>query len=254
MTNDWIVRTAPNPEAKLRLFCFHYAGGGASIFYHWPRYLPPEVEVCSVLLPGREVRLKESPYTRLEPLVTTIAATLQSYLDRPFAFFGHSMGALVSFEVARHLRRHYHQLPSHLSISAHRAPQLCHPDPTTHTLSDEALLQRLITLEGTPKEAIEHLELMRLMLPTIRADFAVCETYAYLPERPLDCPISLFAGIQDPTVPVEDVQAWREQTTNTCRLRLIPGNHFFLHSAQTLLLEILSYDLTQLLERSAWLG
>ncbi len=105
--NNWVACAKPNPQAKLRLFCFHYAGGGASVFRGWRDSLPQSVEVCAIELPGRGMRLRESPFTQLEPLVQHLASTLLPYLDKPFAFFGHSMGGLVSFELTRLLRRGY---------------------------------------------------------------------------------------------------------------------------------------------------
>ena len=158
--NRWVSCFKPNPQAKLRLFCFHYAGGGASVFRTWSDSLPESVEVCAIELPGRGMRLRESPFTQLEPLVQHLASTLLPYLDKPFAFFGHSMGGLVSFELTRLLRTEYGVSPVHLFVSGHRAPQVPDPDPPIHTLPESEFLQELRRFNGTPEAVLKNAELM----------------------------------------------------------------------------------------------
>lgn len=242
----WIVRSKPQPY--LRLFCFPYAGGGASIFRFWSATLPTEVEVCPVQLPGRENRLREPAFTCLSPLVEALAQVLRPFMDIPFAFFGYSMGALISFELARHLRRDHNPGPLHLFVAAHRAPQLPQSHPSLHQLPDPAFLDALHRLGGTSSSLYEHEELMKLMFPMLRADFAVCETYIYSTEAPLACPITAFGGELDTHVSTEALLAWREQTKGLFTLSILPGNHFFLHSQQQLLLQTLSQDIRGLLE------
>ena len=246
--NRWVSCFKPNPQAKLRLFCFHYAGGGASVFRTWSDSLPESVEVCAIELPGRGMRLRESPFTQLEPLVQHLASTLLPYLDKPFAFFGHSMGGLVSFELTRLLRTEYGVSPVHLFVSGHRAPQVPDPDPPIHTLPESEFLQELRRFNGTPEAVLKNAELMQLLLPTLRADFAVIETYAYTPETPLDCPITAFGGLQDREASCNELEAWREQTNASFVLKMFPGDHFFLHSAGSLLLQDLHQKLHQIVE------
>lgn len=241
--NSWVTCPKPNPQAKLRLFCFHYAGGGALSFRTWSDSLPLTVEVCPIELPGRGFRLMEPPFTRLEPLIQAIAHALLPCLDKPFAFFGHSMGGLVSFELAQILRKKYDLSPVHLFVSGRRAPQVPDPKPPIHALAEPAFLEELRRLNGTPEAVLENAELMQLLLPTLRADFAVIETYVYAPEPPLDCPITAFGGLQDREVSCDDLKAWQEQTNAAFSLQMLPGNHFFLHSAQPLLLQSLSREL-----------
>lgn len=245
-SKSWVICPKPNSQAKLRLFCFHYAGGGASSFRNWSDNLPLSVEVCSVELPGRGFRLMEAAFTSLDPLVQALADALIPRLDKPFAFFGHSMGGLVSFELTRLLRSNYNLNPVHLFVSARRAPQLPDPEPLIHNLSEPEFLDELRDLEGTPQEVLENAELMQLLLPTLRADFTVIETYAYTAEPPLDCPIAAFGGLQDREVSYDELKAWQEQTNAAFSLHMLPGNHFFLHSAQSLLLKLLSQDLHRL--------
>ncbi len=244
---SWVSCPKPNPEASMRLFCFPYAGGRASIFRTWPDSLPANVEVCAVELPGRGSQIRLASFTRLKPLVDAIASAIFPQLNKPFAFFGHSMGGLISFELTRLLRKEYNLAPVHLFVSGRRAPQLPNLDPPIHTLPDREFKEELRRLNGTPKAVLENVELMELLLPILRADFAVLETYAYNTEPPLACPITVFGGLQDPEVNCEELEAWREQTSTSFSLQMLPGDHFFIHSAQPLLLETLSTTLHQLI-------
>jgi medium-chain acyl-[acyl-carrier-protein] hydrolase len=224
----WISRRTTGPPTRLRLFCFPYAGAGALIFRKWSGGLPADVQVCPVQLPGRGTRLTERPFTRLTPLVEALAQALEPLLDQPFAFFGHSLGSLISFELARRIRRAYGVQPVQLFVSAGRAPQIPHRDAPVHALPEKEFLAELRRLNGTPNELLEHKELMEIMLPPLRADFALYETYVYSVEAPLDCPISAFGGLHDYRVNDNDLEGWRLQTNGSFSLRMFPGDHFFL--------------------------
>lgn len=245
-TSDaWIIRYKPNPQARLRLFCFPYAGGGASLFRPWSDALLPEVEVCSVQPPGREHRLAEPPYIQVDSLVQALAEVIYPYLDRPFAFFGHSMGAMISFELARQLRRMYDRHPLRLYLASHRAPHLPSPSTTNiilHHLPSE-MFKSVLRFEGTPEQILQNDELMQALLPTLRADFELCDNYQYRDEPPLECPLSIFGGLDDTRINTASFDAWREHTSTTCSLRMFPGSHFFLHTAQYLLLAAIAQDL-----------
>jgi medium-chain acyl-[acyl-carrier-protein] hydrolase len=243
--SPWLVMPKPSPNAGVRLFCFPYAGGGASIYRRWPESFPPNVEVCPVQLPGRENRLRESPYTSIAPLVRDIAQALGPYFDRPFAFFGHSMGALISFELTRLLRREGRPLPVRLFLSGRHAPHLIGRDSVTYNLPEDELIEELKCLQGTPAEVLEHPELMRLILPLLRADFEVCQTHEYEPEPPLECPITIFGGLQDQEVPREDLEVWSQHTAHGSTLRMLPGDHFFINSSRQLLCLAVARDLQQ---------
>jgi medium-chain acyl-[acyl-carrier-protein] hydrolase len=241
--DSWIAFRKPNPQARLRLFCFPHAGTGASIFRTWSDGLPTDVEVCPVQFPGRGTRLAETPFTRLAPLVQAIAQALVPLLDKPFAFFGHSLGALVGFELARQLRRQSGVQPVRLFISADRAPQIPHRDRPLHALTEGELLHELRRLNGIPGKVLEEAELMQIMLPVLRADLTVYETYVCSTEPPLNCPISAFGGLQDHRVSRGDLEAWRDQTSGAFSLRMLRGDHFYLNTAQSLLLQVLSQEL-----------
>ncbi|WP_373528341.1 thioesterase II family protein [Nostoc sp.] len=239
--NFWVNCPQPNPQAKERLFCFPYAGGRSASFRTWASSLPSNIEVCAIEYPGRGRQIKLEPFTRLEPLVEAIAQALISYLDKPFAFFGYSMGGLVSFELTRLLRSKYSLAPFHLFISARRAPQIPLTKPLLHVLSDRDLLKELHSLNGTPRAVLENPELMQIFLPILRADFAVLETYIYTQEQPLECPITVFGGLQDKEISHEALQAWREQTIADFSLQMFNDDHFFIHSHQELLLKFISH-------------
>jgi medium-chain acyl-[acyl-carrier-protein] hydrolase len=241
--DSWIACRKPNPQARLRLFCFPYAGSGALIFRTWSDGLPADIEVCPIQFPGRGTRLMETPFTQISPLIDALAQALEPLLDKPFAFFGHSLGALVGFELARRLRRQNGVQPVHLFVSADRAPQIAHRDRPIHTLPEGEFLVELRRLNGIPGKVLEEVELMQIMLPILRADFAVYETYVYSTEPPLNCPISAFGGLQDHRVSRSDLEAWSDQSSGSFSLRMFPGDHFFLNSTQPLLLQMLSQEL-----------
>jgi medium-chain acyl-[acyl-carrier-protein] hydrolase len=243
MMNPWLQHWQPRPKARLRLFCFPYAGGAASIFRTWSETLPSEIEVCPVQLPGRENRLMEPAFSHIQPLIATLAQALLPLLDTPYAFFGHSMGALISFELARYLYREDHEGPLHLFASGHRAPHLPDPDPPTSHLPEAAFIEELRKLEGTPEEVLQNSELLQLLLPLLRADFRLCETYQYIADKPLPCPITAFGGLQDSEAPRETVLAWKIHTDNTFKARFFMGGHFFIRTEQSALLQAVITDL-----------
>jgi medium-chain acyl-[acyl-carrier-protein] hydrolase len=242
--NRWLVFTKPNPSANLRLFLFPYAGGTTLIFRKWHEALPTNVETCSIELPGRGSRLHEPAFATMPPLVEAIAQAISPYLDKPFAFFGHSMGAVISYELSRYLRRWQQVIPAQLFISGRRAPQIPDEELPTYNLPEPEFIEELRRLNGTPKAILEHPELLHLIMPQLRADFAVCQTYIYTPEAPLDCPISVFGGLEDHQVTRPTLEAWREQTTASFSLRMFPGDHFFLQTAVRTLLRILAEELS----------
>lgn len=236
-SNSWIECYRPNPSARLRLFCFPYAGGSARIYRSWAQQLPGCVEVCPVQLPGRDRRIAEPPFSQVELLVQATAEALHPLLDKPFAFFGHSMGALLSFELAHHLRTELGCSPQHLFASGRRAPQTS-KEPPLYDLPKEQLVQELQALKGTHPDVLEHPDLMELMLPLLRADFSIGDTYIF-PVRPLlSCPITALGGLRD-SAPRADLQAWGELTSGPFSLRMFPGDHFFLHSDELQLLEVI---------------
>jgi medium-chain acyl-[acyl-carrier-protein] hydrolase len=190
--------------------------------------------------------MRESPFRHITPLVEGVAEGLSPFLKEPYALFGHSLGAIVSFELAMKLQREGGRLPAHLFVSGRRAPIIPRQDPITYNLPAEEFVEELRRLNGTPREVLEHSELMQLMLPVLKADFEISQTYKYGGGQALSCPITVFGGIQDQEVPREDLEAWRDHTTVSFKLHMLPGDHFFLSTSEQLLLAILSQELHEL--------
>ena len=239
----WFKVYRPNPDASIRLFCFPYAGSGASGFRKWPERLPANIELRAVQLPGREDRFVEKPIDRVETIVQSVGEAIPDLLDRPFAFFGHSMGSLIAFELARHLRRVGSPQPVALMVSGQRPPQAKDPPPRRFDLPQKEFLEMLRNIDGTPPGIIDNPEMMEMLTPLLRADFAVCETYAYSSEPPLTCPIAAFGGELDGEVSPEILGQWREQTSGDFRLRMFPGGHFYLQASEANFLDALSNEL-----------
>lgn len=243
-TSAWLYMPRANPQAQMRLFCFPYAGGNASVFRTWPDYLSDDIEVCAVQLPGRSQRMKEPPFTHLPHLVNALVPILvDEYLEQPFALFGHSMGAIIAFEVARALHQRYGLLPERLFVSARRAPQVPLTRPLLHQLPPAEFADALRNLGGTPDSVLENAELLKLFLPMLRADFTLTETYMYDRDAPLPCPLSAFGGTFDPLVSHDSLEAWRTQTREAFKLRMFTGGHFFINSQRSALLQALESDL-----------
>lgn len=221
-------------RAPLQLFCFPYAGGGASIYRPWQCELGPSIQIEPIRLPGREARLLEPPLRSVPELCEAIAREIVQAIHGPFVFFGYSFGALLAFETARVLRRQ-HICPERLMVAALKAPQLVLRRKPIHNLEDDEFVDEIRSLRGTPDAVLQNPELMNLVLPAIRADFTAYETYRYSAQPPLDCPISAMGGATDPSVSMAELAAWGEQTSATFRTHVFPGDHFFLHSVRPLL-------------------
>jgi medium-chain acyl-[acyl-carrier-protein] hydrolase len=188
--------------------------------------------------------MSEPGYTYIQDAVEEVADTIKSLLDKPFYLFGHSMGSLISFELARFLQQHNLPQPQHLFISAKRGPRAPRraANDDIHALPDREFLAGIKKLGGTPDEVLQNEELMELFLPMLRADFTLLETYQYAPAPPLACPISAYCGTEDKEVSKEEMAGWQEQTSSTFKLVMIPGTHFFIHSQQELLLKYISQE------------
>jgi medium-chain acyl-[acyl-carrier-protein] hydrolase len=208
--------------------CFPHAGGAASAFADWHAWMPTGIEVRPVQLPGRWNRIAEEPFTSVRDIVEALGEFIPPLLDRPFALFGHSMGALVAFEVCRYLRRHGLPAPVHLFVAGRRAPHLPETDGLSASLPQAEFLERLRKLDGIPEKVLESPELIEVLMPALRADVAACEAYRYVPEAPLGCPIMVVGGSSDPETAGERLEAWRTHTSKAFAVRVFPGGHFFL--------------------------
>ncbi len=233
-SSPWIRFRAPNEDARLRLFCFPYAGGGASIFRGWHGRFPSMIDVCLVQLPGREDRIREGAFTNMDALCGALWSALVPLLDKPFALFGHSMGALIAYHLA--LRLHARQLnPMHLFVSGLRAPHLPLGRPITYNLPDAAFTERLRDLNGTPEPILQTPELMELVRPLLRADFELSECTPRSRHDPLDFPVTAFGGLEDTEIQQPHLEAWRATTDAQFSLHMLPGNHFYLSANEAAL-------------------
>jgi medium-chain acyl-[acyl-carrier-protein] hydrolase len=236
-------------HVRMRLFCFHYAGATASIFRSWQAALPKEVEVVAVQLPGREYRLAEPLLTDMKEIAPAVAEILPPLLDKPYVFFGHSMGVLLGFDVIRILRASGLRQPELLIASGRNAPQFKWRDAGLQELPDDEFVAAVRDYNGTPEALLSDESLRELWLPRLRADLTVSGTYEYVDQRPLDCPVVVLVGEEDSLVTEPGLQGWLTQTTGDVQFFHYPGNHFFLHSAEQLVLAKVRAELEDQLAR-----
>ena len=239
-------RTQFRRDSLVQLFCVPHAGNGPAVFRGWADKLAPEIETVIVELPGRESRFHEVPYRRMEPLVHDLAGAVIDCLsnDLPFAFFGNSMGSVIAFETLHEIRRRTGREALHLFVSACGAPH-CQPNlPPMGHLEDEELIHAVdMRYAGIPAPVLADKEFLALALPTLRADICLLEAYRQDKPQPLECPIMAFAGRFDATVPLEQVEAWREQTSCAFQSMFLDEGHLYLESARHVLLLHLRQDL-----------
>jgi len=233
----WVVPTV-RPDPTVRLFCFPYSGSGASIYRAWERELPGDVELCAVQLPGREERIDEAAVGTMDALVAAIADNLAPDLDRPFAFYGHSFGGFLAFEVARLLRRRGAPMPRQLLIGAAAAP--------SQRTEDKLRAARPEMLRALPEQVRNDAELMALATAIFQADFAALQSWRYRDEEPLPCPITVYAGADDPYCTIAEAEAWRGLAGGEFAVEVLPAGHFFLHDHRDRLLALVASKLAQI--------
>lgn len=246
----WMNRVGPARPGAPTLVCFPHAGAGASTFWRWRQQFQASAEIVAVQLPGRENRMAEPRFTTLEPLVEALADALTDLTTRRYAFFGHSMGALVSFELTRLLRRRGLPLPRFLAVSGLPAPQVLQP----RVPSDDADLDAMLRLGYVDRDAAadpDSAALLRAMLPLLRDDLALAEKYRYRAEEPLPCPVLAFGGDADPVAPPDEVRAWQAQTAAEFACTIVPGGHFHLFEPESPVLGALYTRLAEWSEQPA---
>jgi surfactin synthase thioesterase subunit len=220
-------------EASIRLICLPFAGGGSAPFYRWRRHLPAGIALAPITLPGHDGRLNEPPLVELGTLARRLVDESQPMLDRPFVLLGHSVGAWLAFEMARELRRRGRRLPELLVVAANRAPHMRMTESPIHGAPDQEFLNVLgQRYGGIPTEVIVSRELLQLLMPALRADIKMIETYQYVEEQPLDIEILALGGIDDMAVSPAQLDGWRKHTSRACSVRLLPGGHFFLFDSK----------------------
>jgi medium-chain acyl-[acyl-carrier-protein] hydrolase len=231
--SSWLVPIQPNDSASVRLFCIPYAGGSISIFNEWRgRNSLRNVEIHGVQLPGRGPRLREKPFTEAAAASEGIASALLPFTGRSYALFGHSLGALLAYETAQRLASLGAPAPSVLIASARRAPQVPSRRTPTWNLAEKDFVSELRRLQGTPEEILASKELLDLLLPLLRADFQMEETYVHPSGYPpLTCPVVVLGGLGDPDVAESDLLAWDAVTRAGATLQhSFNAGHFYIHS------------------------
>jgi medium-chain acyl-[acyl-carrier-protein] hydrolase len=240
---------SPRPAAWLRLFCFPYAGGGASVYSQWSQNLPVNIEVAAVQLPGREWRIQEPLLESMSGLVDDALESMRSYLDKPFALLGTSMGGTLIFELARRLRAEGLPQPVCLVPCACGAPHI--PEPVLlHKMSDAELLAEISDYGVMSDQVRDHPELAEMFLPLIRNDCMVHETYAYTDAPPLVCPIWVYGGLYDETISRERLESWSQHTEAETQVHMVDGGHLFVDSVPDMFLASLSRRLLGSLEKA----
>jgi surfactin synthase thioesterase subunit/acyl carrier protein len=263
--NAWLVIPRPNRAARLRLFCFPFAGGGAATYRPWADLLPAHVELVAIEPPGRASRIDEPAIPRFDPFVTALADAMRPYLDRPSAFFGHCWGGLTAYETAQRLLRDDGLDCVHLFVSGSRPPHRLSSeglfeqnllesllarddfDPLRplHVQSDDVFAEAIRHFNiGATTEFLARPELRRLLLPAVRADFEMATSYRFEPAAPWDIPITAFAGLQDPYAAREDAAAWNEYTRRSFRLHLRAGAHFLIVEDRDFIVDAIGRELT----------
>ncbi|MYW05267.1 alpha/beta fold hydrolase [Streptomyces sp. SID3343] len=237
----WVTLPRPRPDAEIRLYCLPYAGAGASAFRGWPAALAAlgPYEVAPIQYPGRETRLREHPFIDVDAMAAEVAASV----DRPYAVFGHSIGGRLAFELCRRLRALGGPPPLRLFASGCPAPQ--HPPAAIRDsdLPDDEFVARVDGMGGLPAGVLADPELRELVVPVLRSDFAMVDDYEYVPQPALAHPVTAFVGDADPEATAATAAGWREQTASRFALHVLPGDHFFVHSARRALLAALVADL-----------
>lgn len=246
--SPWLTCYHSQPDAKLRLFCFPHGGGGPQIYRDWGKGLPDDIEVFALNFPGRGSRRKEAPITAMDELAAAIIDALRNYLDKPFAFFGHSVGALICFEVARQMRNEGLSMPIRVCVSAHKAPHDSQEEAAMYRLPDDELLEAIRKLGLVPDDALENDELVEFILPPLKADFQVSETYQYVKDLPLPVPLTALGGREDHIVSAQDLQAWEAYTSDDFTISMYEGDHFYTETQQQALLDQLAALLRKDLE------
>ncbi|MYM28006.1 alpha/beta fold hydrolase [Duganella sp. CY15W] len=243
-TQRWFIRQPASTRPRMRLYCFAYAGGSAAVYGGWQRELDPAIEVVAIELPGRGSRFSEKPVSNFFWLVQELAYAIAAQERLPFAFFGHSLGGLLAFEVARYCKLRLLPQPCQLMVSGSAAPGMRKPGRNLHLLPDEDLMTELKSYNGTPAAVLESAELMAMLLPMIRADFGLVDSYRYRLAPLLDMPLTVLAGRGDPHVTQDQASAWSTETSADSRVIWLEGDHFFIHGARAAVLDAVRDTLT----------
>ena len=226
--SKWITVFNKPAQVKNRLFCFPYAGGSAQTFRNWVDLVPETTQLCALQMPGRSSRFTEPLLTHIDQVLDKVKVEIKPFLDKPFVFFGHSMGAAVSYELSRILQDQGLKV-SHLFVSGRSSPDRPSEREQIHGLPEPEFRAKMKDLNGTPPEILEHEELMELMVPIVRADFTISETYKQHSGSQLTCPLTAFGGTDDDDIPEENMASWLDFSDGPTEYHMYEGDHFFLN-------------------------
>jgi medium-chain acyl-[acyl-carrier-protein] hydrolase len=230
------VRRPVAGVAGTRLVCFPYAGSACTVFHAWPDAFAHDVEVCAVQLPARQDRLRHAPFVRVPAIVREVASAMTELVPKTTVLFGHSFGALLSFELSRALQA-AGSPPAALVVGARRAPDLPVAAPPIYSLPESEFLEAIHRFYGTPRAALYNRDLMAVALPSLRADFEAMETHVHVAGEPLDVPITVLRGTQDVTVSAADAAGWSKVTRATTRVHDVDAGHFFIDTHRSWVLD-----------------
>jgi medium-chain acyl-[acyl-carrier-protein] hydrolase len=227
--NNWLLRWGEErAHTDVRLVCFPHAGAGPNVYRTWRHHLPDRIALYAVCLPGRGNRMGEQPLTNIVAMARELAPVVRELVEPPMVFFGHSMGAVLGYEVARSFHAAGRADPSLLAVSGRTAPHLLSREPKTHHLPRDEFVETLLKAGGTAPEVLADEDLLNLVLPTVRADLEAVDTYRLEPGEALACPVLALGGRADAAVDEQELGGWRQHTTGSFTLRMFPGGHFFL--------------------------
>jgi medium-chain acyl-[acyl-carrier-protein] hydrolase len=249
----WFECSRPPEGSQSTLFCFPHAGGNAFLYRTWQAQLP-DVLVSALHLPGRGRRLAEPPFVRMEDMVEAAVRAMLPLMTRPFTLFGHSMGALLAFEVARVLEQRHRRFADHVFLAAAKAPELQGHRQQTHQLPDSEFIATLRALSGTPEELLNDPQVLAVMLPMLRGDFEVVETYRYTPGPPLTAPFTVFGGAADASATRAELEPWAGHTRATCAFHVLPGDHFFIREQTSEVIRLVDSTIRELMRQRASRG
>jgi medium-chain acyl-[acyl-carrier-protein] hydrolase len=224
---SWI-KLSKGENDNFRVFCFPYSGGTAQVYRPLTNVLPDDVCVYAYELPGRGRRFGEEIPGTLSGIVEDAFSPIRGLIERPYAFFGHSLGGIIAFEMARHLRKQGKPLPRHLFVSGIRAPQVPKREAEAFSLPRQEFIEKIKELGGTPSEILENEEMLDIMIPVLRKDFQIYETYSYAHDLPMPVPITAFGGRRDNFVTEDDIRKWSEHTSSLFEMQMFAGDHFFI--------------------------
>ncbi len=239
----WLWRPLPRPGARLLLLCFPHAGGGTSAFHRWVETLPAEVELLAVQLPGRQTRIRERPYDDWDELLHRLGQVVSTVVDRPFALFGHSLGAMMAYELTRRLTAGDNAGPHRLLLAGCRAPDVPLLLPAIHRLPDDEFTRNLPLVASTPPEVLADRRIMRLVRPLMRADLTLAETWPPIAPTRVHVPATAFAGRDDTVAPPWSMHRW-SRFLGPLTVHVLAGDHFFPRSGNSAFLELVAAELT----------